>query len=87
LLTNPEQLAEVIHGRSQLVAILTGHTHTAAAAVFAGRPLLIAPGIVSTLRLDWEPGSGLVDEDAPAGVAFHVIDEQRSIFTHYRPVV
>ena len=35
--------------------LLCGHAHTAAATTFAGRPLLVAPGVVSTLRL---PGSG-----------------------------
>ena len=58
--------------------MLTGHFHTAAASTFAGRPLLIAPGVVSTLRLPWEGEGPLVDLRQPPGVAFHVYDDAGS---------
>ncbi|NDU71092.1 phosphodiesterase [Actinomadura sp. DSM 109109] len=76
------RLAEVVLRHPQVVALLCGHAHTAAATTFAGRPLLVAPGVVSTLRLPWQEG-GIVDHDAPPGVAFHVLDEGR-LSTHYR---
>ncbi|MEV0644526.1 metallophosphoesterase [Phytomonospora sp. NPDC050363] len=85
LLQKPEDLAEVLAGYPDVIAILTGHTHTAAASTFAGLPLLIAPGVTSTLRLDWEPGEGLVDLEAPPGVAFHVVEDRR-VMTHWRVV-
>ncbi|MFD7659405.1 metallophosphoesterase [Actinosynnema sp. NPDC059797] len=65
------------------VFALCGHAHTAAASTFAGRPLLVAPGVVSTIRLPWE-GSDVVDLDQPAAVAFHVLDDGGRLTTHYR---
>ncbi|TXS52436.1 phosphodiesterase [Streptomyces sp. t39] len=84
-LTNADRLAEVLAGRTNVPAILTGHAHTPAATTFAGLPLLIAPGVVSTVRLPWEPGDTLVDRDAPPAVAFHVLGEQGPpVMTHFR---
>ncbi|GIG63972.1 metallophosphoesterase [Phytomonospora endophytica] len=86
MLQNPSELAAILDANPQVIAVLTGHTHTAAASTFAGRPLLIAPGVTSTLRLDWEPGESLVDADAPPGVAFHVVEPDGRIMTHWRVV-
>jgi 3',5'-cyclic-AMP phosphodiesterase len=80
-----ERLAAVLGRHPQVVALLCGHAHTAAASSFAGRPVLVAPGVVSTLRLAWEHGEWL-DYDAPPGVAFHVLDEEQGLTTHYRAV-
>ncbi|MFG2628994.1 phosphodiesterase [Streptomyces sp. NPDC048473] len=92
-LTNAARFAELLAERpiDNVPAILTGHAHTAMAATFAGRPLLVAPGVVSTLRLPWESGERLTDLVAPPGVAFHVLDEGDQgaggrITTHYRVV-
>ncbi|MGP3635474.1 metallophosphoesterase [Streptomyces sp. 24-1644] len=92
-LTNAALFAELLAERpvDNVPAILTGHAHTSMAATFAGRPLLVAPGVISTLRLPWESGEGLVDRIAPPGVAFHVLDEGvrgagGRITTHYRVV-
>ncbi|MGC4953380.1 phosphodiesterase [Actinomadura citrea] len=77
------RLAEVVLRHPQVVAVLCGHAHTAAATTFAGRPLLVAPGVVSTLRLPWQEGD-IADLDAPPGVAFHVLDDEGRLSTHYR---
>ncbi|MFC4022067.1 metallophosphoesterase [Micromonospora sp. GCM10011542] len=82
-----EPLAELLAAHPQVVAVLTGHFHTAAASTFAGRPLRIAPGVVSTLRLPWEGDGPLVDLRQPPGVAFHVYDDAGLLTTHYRVVV
>ncbi|QNP64628.1 phosphodiesterase [Streptomyces genisteinicus] len=84
-LTDADRLAEVLEGRTNVPAVLTGHAHTPAATTFAGRPLLIAPGVVSTVRLPWEPGDTLTDREAPPAVAFHILDGQDSrVMTHFR---
>lgn len=86
-LTNAERLAEVLADRANVPAILTGHAHTAGATTFAGRPLLVAPGVVSTVRLPWESGEAWTDRAAPPGVAFHVLGEGGGpITTHFRVV-
>jgi 3',5'-cyclic-AMP phosphodiesterase len=81
-----QRLAEALSRHPQVVGILCGHAHTPAASTFAGRPVLVAPGVVSTLVLPWEHGD-IVDEHAPPGVAFHVLDDKRRLTTHYRAVI
>jgi 3',5'-cyclic-AMP phosphodiesterase len=80
-----ERLAEVIGRHPQVKAVLCGHNHTAAATTFAGRPLLVAPGVVSTLTLPWQEGD-IADYDAPPGMAFHLLDDDGRLTTHYRTV-
>ncbi|MBT2456226.1 metallophosphoesterase [Streptomyces sp. ISL-86] len=85
-----ERLAALAERHPHLTAFLCGHAHTAAATTFAGRPLLVAPGVVSTLRLPWEAESGTdphVHLDEPPAVAFHVLGEDGRLTTHYRVVV
>lgn len=84
-----ERLAALVERHPHLTAFLCGHAHTAAATTFAGRPLLVAPGVVSTIRLPWEARSGPSEHvhlDEPPAVAFHVIGEDGRLTTHYRVV-
>lgn len=84
-----ERLAALADRHPNLLAFLCGHAHTPAATTFAGRPLLVAPGVVSTLRLPWEhradPGDH-VHLDQPPALAFHVLDDEGRLTTHYRYV-
>ena len=80
-----ERLAAVIERHPQVVAMLCGHAHTPAATTFAGRPLLIGPGVASTSVLPWERGT-LLDLTAPPAVAFHILDDDGRLTTHYRAV-
>ncbi|MFE5809247.1 metallophosphoesterase [Streptomyces sp. NPDC056491] len=85
-----ERLAALVERHPHLTAFLCGHAHTAAATTFAGRPVLVAPGVVSTLRLPWEAPTGSsahVHLDEPPAVAFHVIGDDGRLTTHYRVVV
>jgi Icc protein len=79
------RLAAVLERHPQVVAVLCGHAHTAAATTFAGRPLLVAPGVASTLLFPWEGADELTYRHPPA-VAFHVLDDDRRLTTHYRVV-
>ncbi len=84
-----ERLAALADRHPHLTAFLAGHAHTAAATTFAGRPLLVAPGVVSALRLPWEnpgPDSPHVHLDLPPALAFHVLGEDGRLTTHYRTV-
>jgi 3',5'-cyclic-AMP phosphodiesterase len=80
-----ERLAKVITSHPNVVAVLCGHAHTPAASTFAGRPLLVAPGVVSTSMLPFE-SDALVDLDLPPLLAFHLLDDERRLTTHYRVV-
>ncbi|MGP3929546.1 metallophosphoesterase [Nonomuraea sp. KM88] len=88
-LHRPERLEEVLTGRADVPAVLVGHAHMPAATTFAGRPLLVAPGVVSTVRLPWEGGTTFdtcIDYDLPPALAFHVLDGEGRMTTHYRLV-
>ncbi|MFB4320252.1 phosphodiesterase [Actinomadura sp. 21ATH] len=80
--TGEDRLAAVIERHPRIVAVLAGHAHTAGATTFAGRPLIVSPGVVSTLRLPEEP-EDTIDYAAPPGYALHVLDGHR-LTTHYR---
>ncbi|MEO3798242.1 phosphodiesterase [Nonomuraea sp. B10E15] len=79
-------LAALLDAHRQVVAVLTGHAHTPAASTFAGRPLIVAPAITWTLRLPWE-GDQPADREQPPGLAFHILDDDRRLTTHYRVVL
>jgi Icc protein len=73
-----------------LAAFLCGHAHTPAVTTFAGRPLVIAPGVVSTLRFPWEHRAhpeDYVHLDPPPALAFHVLTDEGQLTTHYRCVL
>jgi 3',5'-cyclic AMP phosphodiesterase CpdA len=84
-LSGEDRLAAVIGRHPQVVAVLCGHVHSAAAATFAGRPLRAAPGVVSTGVLPWEERDS-ADLTAPPAVAYHVLGDDGHLTTHYRPI-
>ena len=53
-LMDGDALAAVIDHHPHVVATLVGHAHTMSATTFAGRPLLIGGGVVSTVTADAE---------------------------------
>lgn len=80
-----DRLARLIARHDNVVAVLCGHAHTPASSTFGGKPLLVAPGVVSTAILPFE-GDAIVDESLPPMLALHVLDEERSLTTHFRVV-
>ncbi|MCX4451437.1 metallophosphoesterase [Streptomyces sp. NPDC087866] len=85
-LEEPGRLAELLAAHPQIAAVLTGHAHTAAASTFAGRPVIVAPAVTWTLRMPWE-GDEPADREQPPGLAFHVLDDDGRLTTHYRVVL
>jgi 3',5'-cyclic AMP phosphodiesterase CpdA len=83
-LENADRLSVFLDNHPEVVAVLVGHAHTAATSTFAGRPVVVAPGVVSTLRLPPE-GRNDLDCDLPPGVALHVLDSGR-LTTHFRMI-
>ncbi|WP_331766971.1 metallophosphoesterase [Embleya sp. NBC_00896] len=85
-----ERLAAVVADRPNVVGLLCGHAHTPAATVFAGKPLIVAPGVVSTINLPCEradENAPFVDPLIPPAFAFHMLDDSGRLTTHYRVVV
>jgi 3',5'-cyclic-AMP phosphodiesterase len=73
----------VIRRHPHVMALLVGHAHTMAATSYAGRPLLIGGGVVSTVPLDAEPFP-VVWYDAPPSLALHLVDDAGRVTTHWR---
>jgi Icc protein len=82
-LQDAERLADVIGQHDNVVAVLCGHAHTGATTTFAGRPLVVAPGVVSTAVLPFE-SDDVIDYGLPPAVAFHFLDGDRGLVTHFR---
>ncbi|MBT0567321.1 metallophosphoesterase [Williamsia sp. CHRR-6] len=82
--TGEQRLADLVGRYPNVVGMLCGHVHSGSVTTFAGRPLVTAPGVSSTLNLDFE-GSEILNETQPAGLAFHQLDGWRLI-THFRAV-
>ncbi|MEU0153406.1 metallophosphoesterase [Micromonospora fulviviridis] len=88
-LGNADEFAVIVRQAPGVAAVLCGHAHDAAAGSFAGRPLLAAPGVVSTTRLPWTTTDELTwantaDLTDPPGVMFHVLDDEGTLTTHVR---
>ncbi|MGH8877324.1 MAG: metallophosphoesterase [Stackebrandtia sp.] len=84
-LRNGDELAALLAAHPNVVAVLTGHAHTAAATSFAGKPLLVGPAVTWTLRLPWESDDP-ADFEQPPALAFHYLDD-RGLTTHFRAVI
>jgi Icc protein len=82
-LVDGDDLASVISRHRHVVAVLVGHAHTMAGTTYAGRPLLIGGGVVSTVPLDAEPFP-VVWYDAPPSLAVHLVDDDGRVTTHWR---
>ncbi|MGW0707167.1 metallophosphoesterase [Streptomyces sp. NPDC002643] len=82
-LGRPAALARLLRRRPEIAGLVTGHAHTPAATVFAERPLVVGPGVTWTLRLPWE-GEQVADREAPPGLAFHVLDGEGRLTSHFR---
>jgi 3',5'-cyclic AMP phosphodiesterase CpdA len=83
-LRDAEGLEAVVRAHPQVAAVLTGHVHTALATTFAGRPVLGAPGIVSTMRLGSRMDP-IADTAAVPGLALHTVQPTGHVSTvfHY----
>ncbi|MGC0328882.1 Icc protein [Streptomyces sp. SAI-170] len=84
-LGDPGRLAALLERRPQIAGLITGHAHTPAATLFAGRPLVVGPGVTWTLNLPWEDEQ-VADRDAPVGLAFHILDDAGRLTSHFRVV-
>ena len=80
-----ERLAAVIRRHPNVVAVLCGHFHTATVTTFAGVPLVIAPGVASTLIMGWEADGGDLNLGGPVALAYHHLARGR-LTTTFRVV-
>jgi 3',5'-cyclic AMP phosphodiesterase CpdA len=85
-LVDGDALAAVLDHHPHVLAVLVGHAHTMATTTYAGRPLLIGGGVVSTVPLDPEPFP-IVWYDAPPSLALHLVDDEGRLTTHWRALL
>jgi Icc protein len=83
MLLDGDALATVLERHPHVVATLVGHAHTMSATTYAGRPLLIGGGVVSTVTADAESPPTLW-YDAPPSFALHLVDDDGRVTTHWR---
>jgi 3',5'-cyclic-AMP phosphodiesterase len=85
-LANAAELEGFVGEHDNVIAVLTGHVHTALATTFAGKPLLGAPGVVSTMRLGSKTDP-ISDPNAMPGLALHTIEGRtvRTVFHYLSP--
>jgi Icc protein len=83
-LTAPERLAAVFSRHDNVVAVLVGHAHTMAATTFAGVPVLVGGGLVSTVTTDAED-MPQIDYSQPPTIALHLVEDGHLV-THWRVV-
>lgn len=81
-LRNAAELEAVLRRHDNVVATLAGHAHSACAMTFAGRPLLLPGGLVSTVTLDEEPLPEFT-ADLPPVFAVHFVGDD-GVVTHWR---
>jgi 3',5'-cyclic AMP phosphodiesterase CpdA len=82
-LRNGPGLEAVLARHPHVVAVLVGHNHTMCASTFAGRPMLVGGGVVSSITLDQEP----LDDiwlDGPPTLAVHLVRDDRRLTTFWR---
>ncbi|MGB3328971.1 MAG: hypothetical protein WBA46_08470, partial [Thermomicrobiales bacterium] len=87
-LQEPDALAALVAGEPRIVGILVGHTHGATSGSFAGRPVIVGPGIHSGMTLAQEAPStppSLLDFAVPPGIALHWV-EGSTLTTHFRAI-
>ena len=82
-MVEPERLAGLVARHPNIVGLVCGHIHSAAARTFAGVPLIMAPGVSSTLNLPFE-GDEVLNESQPPGIAFHLIADDGTVTSHFR---
>ncbi|MEU4341445.1 metallophosphoesterase [Nocardia sp. NPDC023852] len=87
-LADPQRLAALVAGDDRIVGVLTGHAHSSATTMFAGRPLLVGPSTASVLGGEWELElpDHVMDYAPDPAVALHVIDGNNRMTTHFRTI-
>jgi 3',5'-cyclic-AMP phosphodiesterase len=83
-LTGAHRLAAVLTRHDNVVAVLVGHAHTMASTTFAGVPVLVGGGLVSTVTTDAEDMPE-IDYTQPPTIALHVVEDDHLV-THWRVV-
>jgi len=82
-LMDGDDLAAVIERHPHVVATLVGHAHTMSTTTYAGRPLLMGGGVVSTVTADAEDLDTLW-YDAPPSFALHFVGDDGRVTSHWR---
>ncbi len=84
-LRDSDRLEAVLRRHEHIVAVLVGHAHTACATTFAGLPLLVGGGVISTVPIDAED-EPTVAYDMPPTFAVHLVGDDLRVVTHWRAV-
>jgi 3',5'-cyclic AMP phosphodiesterase CpdA len=82
------ELEAIVRASDAVIATWCGHAHAGIATTFAGKPLVVAPGVHSAGQLPLaytDPNPGLIDESSPPALAVHIVDDGR-VTTYFQPM-
>jgi 3',5'-cyclic-AMP phosphodiesterase len=85
MLSDADDLAEVLLGHPPLTRILTGHLHRSMAATFAGGLVTSAPSTDRQVMLDLRPLQPLGFVDEPPALLLHRVQDATAV-THLVPI-
>ncbi|NMN96514.1 metallophosphoesterase [Antrihabitans stalactiti] len=89
-LRSAQRLADLIKRTPRVAGLFCGHAHTSAVSTFAGVPIVVGPSITSVLGPEWEgddiTSDPVVDYGVPPSLAFHVLDDDGRLTTHFRTI-
>jgi 3',5'-cyclic-AMP phosphodiesterase len=83
-LATAQRLGEVLAQHDNVLAVLVGHAHTMATTTFAGVPVLVGGGLVSTVTTEAE-NLPSIDYTQPSTIALHLVEDDHLV-THWRVV-
>ena len=83
-LATTQRLGDVLARHDNVLAVLVGHAHTTATTTFAGVPVLVGGGLISTVTTDAEDMPS-IDYTQPPTIALHLVQDDRLV-THWRVV-
>ena len=83
-LADAHRLEEVVRRHDNVIAILVGHAHAMTATTFAGVPVRVGGGLVSTIATDLED-LPTIDYGQPPTIALHILDRGHLV-THWRAI-
>jgi Icc protein len=82
MLRNPEDLAAILAGHDQVIRVLCGHQHRPITTTFAGRPMMVAPGVAHQIEFDLtESGPSAFNFEPPAFL-IHKWTQETGLVSH-----
>ena len=86
-LATTQRLGDVLARHDNVLAVLVGHAHTMATTTFAGVPVLVGGGLISTVTTVTTDAEDMpsIDYTRPPTIALHLVQDDHLVI-HWRVV-